>query len=108
MCHAALVDKKVVHPAVQMGCTACHAEAEFKMRAGATEMQMVDIIAGKLCGKCHNGNIAWAVDRCDLCHSGRPGLATGVIGGNKTGGPDVFDGYCTSVVAIDSLIKGVF
>ena len=75
---------------IRFQCKACHAEAEFKMRAGATEMRMADIMAGKLCGKCHNGTIAWAADRCDSCHSGRPGLATGTIGGDKTGGPGRF------------------
>ena len=75
---------------IRYQCKACHTETDFKMRAGTTEMQMVDIIGGKLCGKCHNGSIAWAVDRCDLCHSGRPGLATGVIGGNTTAGPGRF------------------
>ena len=75
---------------IRFQCKACHAEPGFKMRAGATEMRMADIMAGKFCGKCHNGTIAWAVDRCDLCHSGLPGLATGVIGGDKTGGPGRF------------------
>ena len=75
---------------IRYQCKACHTETDFTMRAGATEMQMVDMIGGKLCGKCHNGNIAWATDRCDLCHSGLPGLATGVIGGNNTSGPGRF------------------
>lgn len=72
---------------IRYQCKVCHTELGFKMRVGATNTPMADITAGKFCGKCHNGTIAWAVDRCDLCHSGRPGLATGVIGGNKTGGP---------------------
>jgi len=72
---------------IRFQCKVCHAEPEFKMRAGATVMQMADIMGGKFCGKCHNGTIAWGVDRCDLCHSGRPGLATGTAGGHKTGGP---------------------
>lgn len=72
---------------IRFQCKVCHSEVEFKMRAGATEMQMAGIMAGKFCGKCHNGTIAWGAERCDLCHSGRPGLTTGAIGGHKTGGP---------------------
>ena len=75
---------------IRYQCKVCHAELEFKMRAGASEARMADIFAGKFCGKCHNGTIAWGADRCDLCHSGRPGLATGAIGGDKTGGPGRF------------------
>ena len=75
---------------IRFQCKVCHAELEFKMRTGATETTMADIMAGKFCGKCHNGTIAWGADRCDLCHSGRPGLATGTIGGDKTGGPGRF------------------
>ena len=75
---------------VRFQCRVCHAEFEFKMRVGATETTMADIVAGKFCGKCHNGSIAWAADRCDLCHSGLPGLATKVIGGDKTAGPGIW------------------
>ena len=57
------------------------------MRAGANEIEMGDIIDGKYCGMCHNGDIAWAVDNCDLCHSGKLGLKTGIRGGSQTGGP---------------------
>ncbi|MDH3319142.1 MAG: hypothetical protein OEO84_05560, partial [Betaproteobacteria bacterium] len=69
---------------IRFQCKVCHGELEFKMRAGTTETTMADIMAGKFCGKCHNGTIAWATDRCDLCHSGLPGRATAVVGGNKT------------------------
>lgn len=72
---------------IRFQCRVCHTELEFKLRVGATETLMADIMAGKFCGKCHNGTIAWGSERCDLCHSGRPGLATKVIGGNRTGGP---------------------
>lgn len=72
---------------IRFQCRVCHTELEFKLRVGATETLMADIMAGKFCGKCHNGTIAWGSERCDLCHSGRPGLTTKVIGGNRTGGP---------------------
>lgn len=72
---------------IRFQCRVCHSELDFKLRAGANDVLMADIMAGKFCGKCHNGTIAWGADRCDLCHSGRPGLATSIIGGNRTSGP---------------------
>ena len=72
---------------IRFRCKVCHAELGFKMRAGANDVQMADINDGRFCGMCHNGQIAWAADRCDLCHSGRPGLKSGIYGGDKTLGP---------------------
>jgi hypothetical protein len=57
------------------------------MRAGANDVQMSDIIDGKFCGMCHNARVAWGVDNCHLCHSGKPGLRSGIIGGHTTSGP---------------------
>ena len=65
----------------------CHFELGFKMRAGANDIRMQDIVDGRFCGMCHNGEIAWSADQCDLCHSGRRGLATGIYGGHETSGP---------------------
>lgn len=72
---------------IRFRCKVCHGELGFIMRAGANEITMGDIIDGRFCGMCHNGNIAWTVENCDLCHSGKPGLKTGVRGSNQTGGP---------------------
>lgn len=72
---------------IRFRCKVCHGELGFIMRAGANEIEMGDIIDGKYCGMCHNGEIAWAVDNCDLCHSGKPGLKTGIRGDNQTLGP---------------------
>jgi c(7)-type cytochrome triheme protein len=72
---------------IRFRCKVCHAELGFKMRAGANDVSMADIGEGKFCGMCHNDNIAWGAGNCDLCHSGRPGLKSGVIGGPQTGGP---------------------
>jgi c(7)-type cytochrome triheme protein len=88
-------DKNAVRPVVfphwfhriRFRCKVCHSELGFEMRAGANDVQMSDIIDGKFCGMCHNGRIAWGVDNCDLCHSGKPGLKSGIIGGNTTSGP---------------------
>lgn len=68
-------------------CKVCHSELGFKMRAGANDVTMADIIDGKFCGMCHNDQIAWGAANCDLCHSGKPGLPPGIVGGVATGGP---------------------
>lgn len=88
-------DKEGVRPVVfphwfhriRYRCKVCHSELGFKMRAGANEVLMSDIIDGKFCGMCHNGQIAWGPERCDLCHSGLPGLPSGIVGGAQTSGP---------------------
>lgn len=68
-------------------CKVCHSELGFKMRAGANDVTMADIIDGKFCGMCHNDQIAWGAANCDLCHSGKPGLPPGIVGGASTTGP---------------------
>lgn len=72
---------------IRFRCKVCHAELGFKMRVGSNDFRMSDIAEGRFCGACHNGDIAWAPDRCDLCHSGKRGLPTGIYGGHETGGP---------------------
>ncbi len=72
---------------IRFRCKVCHSELGFEMRAGSNHITMGDIIAGRYCGMCHNGDTAWSTDNCHLCHSGKPGLATGIRGGNETGGP---------------------
>ena len=72
---------------IRFRCKVCHNELGFEMRAGANEMTMDKIIDGQFCGLCHNDEIAWGVENCDLCHSGKPGLKTGIRGSNQTGGP---------------------
>lgn len=88
-------DKQGVRPVIfshwfhriRFRCKVCHQELGFKMRAGANDVLMADILDGKFCGMCHNDRIAWGPDRCDLCHSGKPGLPSGIIGGAQTSGP---------------------
>jgi c(7)-type cytochrome triheme protein len=72
---------------IRFRCKVCHYELGFRMRAGGNDIRMSSIIEGKFCGLCHNNEVAWGTDRCDLCHSGRPGLKTGIIGGHETSGP---------------------
>jgi c(7)-type cytochrome triheme protein len=72
---------------IRFRCKVCHAELGFKMRAGSNTITMTDIIEGRFCGACHNNDIAWSPENCDLCHSGKPGMPTGVFGGHETSGP---------------------
>ena len=72
---------------IRFRCKVCHSELGFKMRAGANLVQMNDIINGKFCGMCHNGQVAWAPDRCDLCHSAKKGVKPGIYGSSETTGP---------------------
>ncbi len=75
---------------IRYRCSACHGELDFEMKAGATEITMERIIDGEFCGACHNSDIAWSVENCDLCHSGQAGLETGIRGSHQTGGPGVY------------------
>ena len=72
---------------IRFRCKVCHSELGFKMRAGANLVLMNDIIEGRFCGMCHNGQIAWTADRCDLCHSAQPGMPAGIQGSSETKGP---------------------
>ncbi len=72
---------------IRFRCKVCHHELGFEMRAGSNNVLMADIIDGKFCGMCHNERIAWGADRCDLCHSGKPGVPAGITGGAQTSGP---------------------
>lgn len=63
---------------VRFRCKVCHADIGFKFQAGGNEINMVKIIDGQYCGACHNGEIAWSVENCNLCHSAKPGLKTQV------------------------------
>lgn len=79
-------DKAGMRPAVfphwfhriRFRCKVCHADLEFKFKAGGNDINMVKIIDGQFCGACHNGEIAWSVENCNLCHSAKPGTQTQV------------------------------
>ncbi|MBE9531471.1 MAG: hypothetical protein IME98_01530 [Proteobacteria bacterium] len=53
----------------QFTCKVCHQELGFPMKAGETDFVMGDIFAGKQCGACHNGSIAFMPMDCARCHS---------------------------------------
>lgn len=57
---------------IRYKCYACH-PAPFEMKAGANPVSMEAIRAGKFCGACHDGKIAWEVtfDTCNRCHAGK-------------------------------------
>jgi len=63
---------------IRFRCKVCHADLGFKFRAGGNDINMLKIFDGEYCGACHNGQIAWGVENCVLCHSGKPNLKTGV------------------------------
>ncbi|MEZ4483162.1 MAG: cytochrome c3 family protein [Syntrophotaleaceae bacterium] len=51
-------------------CSRCHNREMFpRMQQGAEQITMKAIDDGKLCGKCHNGNQAFASQgNCQRCH----------------------------------------
>jgi c(7)-type cytochrome triheme protein len=61
---------------IRFRCKVCHSDLGFKFKAGGNDINMLKIIDGQYCGACHNGSVAWSVENCDLCHSGKPGTPT--------------------------------
>lgn len=59
-------------------CKSCHSDIGFPFKAGGSGVDMLKIINGEYCGACHNGQIAWSVENCDLCHSALPNTPTQV------------------------------
>ena len=63
---------------IRFRCKVCHGDLGFEFKAGGNGINMLKIIDGQYCGACHNGEIAWSIENCDLCHSGKPGTSTQV------------------------------
>ena len=61
---------------VRFRCKVCHGDLGFQFKAGGNKIDMLKIIDGQFCGACHNGQLAWAVENCDLCHAGKPKTPT--------------------------------
>ncbi len=61
---------------VRFRCKVCHADLGFEFKAGGNQINMLKIIDGQFCGACHNGELAWSVENCNLCHSAKPGTTT--------------------------------
>ncbi len=76
---------------IRFTCNVCHNANGFIMKAGANNITMAEIVDGKFCGMCHNdeNKIAWSLERCDMCHSGKPGLPSDISRGTSAepGGP---------------------
>lgn len=75
---------------IRYQCSVCHVDLGFATKAGGNGITMEKIINGEYCGACHNGEIAWTTENCDLCHSGQQGLETGIKGGHQTSGPGIY------------------
>lgn len=61
---------------IRFRCKVCHADLGFQFKAGGNDINMVKIIDGQFCGACHNGEIAWSIENCNLCHTGTAGTPT--------------------------------
>lgn len=72
---------------IRFRCKVCHSELGFEMRVGSNQVTMEEIVKGKFCGACHNGEIAWSTENCRLCHSGKAGLPSRIHGSHETLGP---------------------
>ena len=63
---------------IRYSCKVCHGDLGFEFKAGGNNIDMLGIMEGQYCGACHDGDIAWSVENCDLCHSAKPGTPTQV------------------------------
>lgn len=63
---------------IRFTCKTCHADLGIRFKAGGNDITMLEIIDGRYCGACHDGQTAWSVENCNLCHSGKPGTPTQV------------------------------
>jgi c(7)-type cytochrome triheme protein len=54
-------------------CRVCHSELEFNMKVNTTEITEAANVAGKYCGACHNGKLAFGQEQCKKCHNGEIG-----------------------------------
>ena len=61
---------------VRFRCKVCHADLGFQFKAGGNQINMLKIIDGQFCRACHNGELAWSVENCNLCHAGKPNTPT--------------------------------
>lgn len=63
---------------IRYRCKVCHGDLGFQFKAGGNDINMVKIIDGQYCGACHDGDVAWSIENCELCHSGMPDTPTQV------------------------------
>lgn len=63
---------------VRYTCKTCHTDLNIKLSAGSNKIKMSDIMDGQYCGACHDGETAWGIENCELCHSAKQGIKTSV------------------------------
>lgn len=68
---------------IRYSCKTCHSDLGFQMKAGASQINMLKIINGEYCGACHNGQVAWSIEYCELCHSAKKNTPTQVHKGTE-------------------------
>jgi c(7)-type cytochrome triheme protein len=58
------------HKNAGLTCADCHNPEIFpKMKMGTVKITMKDLLAGKYCGRCHDGKKAFLIkDNCTRCH----------------------------------------
>ena len=63
------------HKGAGLTCADCHNPEVFpKMKQGTVKITMKDMLAGKYCGRCHDGKKAFMIkDNCTRCHH-KPGI----------------------------------
>ncbi|MCU7921430.1 MAG: hypothetical protein KZQ88_01855 [Candidatus Thiodiazotropha sp. (ex Dulcina madagascariensis)] len=61
---------------IRFTCKVCHHDLGMHFKAGGNKIKMLDIMNGRFCGGCHNGDVAWGIDQCDLCHTGEKKIET--------------------------------
>ncbi len=61
---------------IRYQCKVCHMQI-FEPTAGANVIRMADISAGRACGRCHNGTVAFKAGfgECQRCHVREPVVA---------------------------------
>lgn len=56
---------------IEASCRICHGELGFELHAGDTPITETENRAGRYCGACHDGGIAFALaENCARCHTG--------------------------------------
>lgn len=63
---------------IRYTCKTCHTDLNIKLSAGSNKIKMSDIMDGQYCGACHDGQVAWGIENCELCHSAKQGIKTSV------------------------------
>lgn len=90
-------------------CRVCHSELEFTMKVNTTEITEADNRAGRYCGACHNGRIAFRHNgNCDKCHNGDIAYSAEKFAEFDTQPfPRTLSGYGNGINWVEALRKGM-